>query len=36
VSRQELGIFSLPPCPYQLWAHPVSYPTGTRGLFPWS
>jgi hypothetical protein len=33
-SGRDWEFFSLPPRPDQLWAHPVSYPVGTRGSFP--
>jgi hypothetical protein len=34
-SRQGLGFSSSSPCPDRLWAHPASYPVGTRSSFSW-
>jgi len=33
-SRRGLGIFLSLPHPERLWAHPASFPMGTRGSFP--
>jgi hypothetical protein len=33
-SRRGWEIFSSPPRPERLWAHPASHPVGTRGSFP--